>query len=424
MVKPLGARRSLLAWSERAASAQKTRPDFAAPRRAGAIPDLPRAVAPAGRLRGYEVAGIGARFASEGHLQSRLPAMAKAQRKNKERVTVQTIADRAGVSIAAVSSVLTNRQVERRISSATVAKVRAISAKLGYLPNINARRLRSGNRQKNNIILAFVTSFEAPLNLASHLIMELRNLVHGSDLDTRGMTFSVMVEMFPAGQLAAMPGLLTGDHFNAAIITNTTPVDDHFLIHSQLPYPVVLVNRTVPRYACVVEDPAAGALAAKVLIQRKSRKLAVLSGRPLTQTTQRRLASFRQGVARELLPPPAEIVADELTEASAYAAISRWFDRGEMIDGLYAVTDGLAVGAYRAIKERGWLIPRDVAVVGVGDYDLSAFFDPPLSTVGVTRGILGKEAGRSLLRQLEQPGFALRKVVIPVYSELRASTGH
>ena len=62
--------------------------------------------------------------------------------------------------------------------------------------------------------------------------------------------------------------------------------------------------------------------------------------------------------------------------------------------------------------------------MGVGDYDLSAFFDPPLSTVGVTRGILGKEAGRSLLRQLEQPGFALRKVVIPVYSELRASTGH
>ncbi len=54
-----------------------------------------------------------------------------------------------------------------------MAKVRAISAKLGYLPNINARRLRSGNRQKNNIILALVTSFEAPLNLASHLIMEL-----------------------------------------------------------------------------------------------------------------------------------------------------------------------------------------------------------------------------------------------------------
>jgi LacI family transcriptional regulator len=249
-------------------------------------------------------------------------------------------------------------------------------------------------------------------------------LVHGSDLDTRGLTFSLMVEMFPAGQLAAMPGLLSAITLTPRSFTNTTPLDDHFLIRAHLPYPVVLVNRTVPRYACVVEDPAAGALAAKVLIQRKSRKLAVLSGRPLTQTIQRWLASFSQGVARELLPPPAEMVADELTEPSACAAISRWFDRGEMIDGLYAVTDGLAVEAYRAIKERGWLIPRDVAVVGVGDYDLSAFFDPPLSTVGVTRGILGKEAGRSLLGQLEQLGFALRKVVIPVYSELRASTGH
>jgi LacI family transcriptional regulator len=102
-----------------------------------------------------------------------IPLWPKPNAKIKNGLTVQTIADRAGVSIAAVSSVLTNRQAERRIPSATVAKVRAISAKLGYLPNINARRLRSGNRQKNNIILALVTSFEAPLNLASHLIMEL-----------------------------------------------------------------------------------------------------------------------------------------------------------------------------------------------------------------------------------------------------------
>ena len=103
--------------------------------------------------------------------------MAKAKPKTKERVTVQNIADHAGVSIAAVSSVLTNRHVERRISPKTVEKIRAASAKLGYLPNISARRLRSGTSQKNNIILTFVTSFEAPLSLASHLIVELRQWV-------------------------------------------------------------------------------------------------------------------------------------------------------------------------------------------------------------------------------------------------------
>jgi len=348
--------------------------------------------------------------------------MAKVKRKTKERVTVQNIADHAGVSIAAVSSVLNNRQVERRISPETVEKIRAASAKLGYLPNISARRLRSGTSQKNNIVLAFVTSYEAPLSLASHLIVQLRQLVSGGSGST-DMTFSLMVEMFPAGKLREMPGLLTGDHFNAAIITNTTPEDDQFLIRSHLPFPVVLVNRAIPRYSCVVEDPEAGGLAGGALIRARRRNLAVLYGTPLTQTTQSRVDSFVRATAGQLGRPPREIVAGRLSEAAAYDAMIRFLDREEKIDGLYAVTDGMALGAYHAIKEKGFSIPKDIAVVGVGDYEISAFFDPPLSVVGVQRGELGKEAGRLLMRQLEEPGRPPLKVEIPVESVMRASTG-
>ncbi len=348
--------------------------------------------------------------------------MAKPKRKNRERVTAQNIADHAGVSIAAVSSVLNNRHVERRIAAETVERIRHAAAKLGYLPNISARRLRSGTSQKNNIILAFVTSFEAPLSLASHLIMELRQLVGGGGGST-DMTFSLMVEMFPAGQLKDMPGLLTGDHFNAAIITNTTPEDDQFLIRSHLPYPVVLVNRAIPRYSCVVEDPDAGGRAAAALVRGKRRNLAVLHGTPLTQTTQNRVDSFVRAATSELGRPPREIVAGKLSEAAANDAVLRFLGRNDEVDGLYAVTDGMALGAYHAIKEKGLRIPQDIAVVGVGDYDISAFFDPPLSVVGVARSELGKEASRLLMRQLEEPGLPPLKVEIPVESVMRASTG-
>ena len=348
--------------------------------------------------------------------------MAKAKRKAKERVTVRNIADHAGVSIAAVSSVLNNRHIERRISPETVERIRAASTQLGYLPNISARRLRSGTSQKNNIVLAFVTSFEAPLSLASDLIVELRHLVSGGS-GSAGMTFSVMVEMFPAGRLQDMPGLLTGDHFNAAIITNTTPADDQFLIRSHLPYPIVLVNRAIPRYSCVVEDPEAGGLAAGALLRSKRRNLAVLHGTPLTQTTQNRVDSFIRVATSELGRPAREIVAAQLSEGAACDAMIRFLERGGRVDGLYAVTDGMALGAYHAIKGRGLSIPDDIAVVGVGDYDISAFFGPPLSVVGVQRSELGKEAGRLLMRQLEEPGLPPLKVEIPVQSVMRASTG-
>lgn len=348
--------------------------------------------------------------------------MAKSTRKARSRVTVRIIADHAGVSIGAVSSVLNNRHVERRISQETVDKIRAASAKLGYLPNISARRLRSGTGQKHNIVLAFITSYEAPLSLATHLIKGLHEAVSAGGRGVAGMSFSLMVEMFSAGQLRRMPGLLTGDHFNAAIITNTTPDDDQFLNRSHLPFPVVLVNRAIPRYSCVVEDPEAGGRAAAVLFQAKRRNLAVLHGSPLTQTTRGRVDSFMQAVAGEFGRPAQEIVAGELSEMAAYEATITHLDRGGRIDGLYTVTDSMALGAYHAIKEKGLRIPGDIAVVGVGDYDISAFFDPPLSVVGVERGEFGKEASRLLLRQLAQGGLPPLKVEIPVEPVLRAST--
>lgn len=349
--------------------------------------------------------------------------MSKPTHRNKERVTVQTIADQAGVSIAAVSSVLNNRHVERRISPETVTTIRAVAAQLGYLPNISARRLRSGTSQKNNLVLAFVTSYEAPLSLANHLIMELRQLVGSQGKGMRDLTFSVMVEMFSAGQLKDMPGLLTGDHFNAAIITNTTPEDDQFLARSDLPFPVVLVNRAIPRYSCVVEDPEAGRLVGGALLQGRRRHPAVLHGTPLTQSTRNRVDSFVRAVTRQLGHPPQEIVAASLSESAAYDAMIRFLGSGGRLDALYAVTDSMALGAYHAIKEKRLKIPKDITVVGVGDYDISAFFDPPLSVVGVQRSELGKEASRLLLRQLEQPGLPPLKVEIPVQCVLRASTG-
>ena len=350
--------------------------------------------------------------------------MPKAQPTSGGRVTVRNIADHAGVSIGAVSSVLNNRQVERRISPETVEKIRGAAAKLGYLPNISARRLRSGTGQKHNIVIAFVTSYEAPLSLVNHLIAELRQSVIDRGRGARGRTFSMMIEMFPAGRLKDMPGLLTGDHFNAAIIANTTPEDDQFLSRSHLPFPVVLVNRAIPRYSCVIEDPAAGERAAEIFFRGKRRSLAVLHGSPLTQTTHGRVDGFMKAVSVQLGRPACEIVADKLSESAAYDATIRFLNRGGCIDGLYTVSDSMALGAYHAIKQKGLRIPDDIAVVGVGDYDISEYWDPPLSVVGVERNKLGKEASRLLLRQLGDAGLPALRVEIPVQSVLRASTGH
>lgn len=337
------------------------------------------------------------------------------------RVTVRSIAELAGVSIGSVSTVLNNRHAERRITIETVEKIRAAAAKLGYVPNISARRLRSQTAEKNNAVIALVTSFETPLNLIRYFPLALQRILATNE---PRLTCSLMIEMFSAGKLRQLPGLLTGDNFNAAIITNTTPEDDLFLSRTHLPFPVVLVHRLIPGYSSVIEEPRSGADSADVLFRAKRRKLAVLHGSPLTQSTQRRVDSFMKRSAELTGRPAYEIIASDLTEDGYFEAMKDFLaDKTHRIDGLYCVIDGGALGAFHALKSSGLKIPTDVAVIGVGDYDVSRYFDPPLSTIGASQQKISDAVARLILQQL-MPAGAQRteQVVVPAEVTLRAST--
>lgn len=348
------------------------------------------------------------------------PKLATAKR---ARAGLKEIAALAGVSVGSVSSVLNNRHLERRIPLETAEAIRKAAAQLGYLPNISARRLRSGTGPKNSVLLALITSFEAPIPLIHHFLLALRREAETGNLPPEDYACSLMIEMFSAGRLRDMPGLLTGDHFNAAIILNTVGEDDQFLTRSHLAYPAVLVNRAIPGYASVIEEATCGTKPAEVFARIKRSRLAVLHGSPLTQSTERRVNGFMRRSAELLGKPAQDIVAGSLSETAAYDAMRDFLSSGPGCDALYCVSDALAIGAYRAIKEAGLSIPGDIAVIGVGDYQTSSFMDPPLSCIGVAHAQLAELASRQLIRQLL--GDTARETVhAPTVEALRASTGH
>lgn len=334
------------------------------------------------------------------------------------RITLQDIAAQAGVSVGSVSSVLNNRESERRIPPETARHIREVAAALGYLPNISARRLRSSAGAKNSVLVALITSFEAPVPLINHFISAVHQA--SETLSRRDYSFSLMIEMFTAGRLRELPGLLTGDHFNAAIVMNTIPADDAYLARFPLPYPAVLVNRQIAGYSSVTEEPGSGTRAAELLLRRKNPRLAVLHGRPLTQTTQHRVTGFLERASPTGACTVREIEAPQLSEAAGYQAMTAFLKTGERCNGLYAVSDALALGAYRAIKEHGLRIPKDIAVLGVGDYEIAPFFDPPLSAIGPSHQELAIQASRLLFQHLLGSGLR-ESALVPIRESLRES---
>jgi LacI family transcriptional regulator len=71
------------------------------------------------------------------------------------------------------------------------------------------------------------------------------------------------------------------------------------------------------------------------------------------------------------------------------------------VTGVFCFNDRFAVGAYRGLRRRGLVVPRDLSVVGFDDQDFVAdYADPPLTTVALPHYAMGEWAARVLVARI------------------------
>ena len=340
---------------------------------------------------------------------------------NRTRVTIRDIAKHCNLSIGAVSSVLQNRYKERRFAESTVQKIRNGIRELGYIPDLSARRLRKLSFSEFPLVLAVLSTYEAPPTTIMSYLYELRNLVDSSPKITEKYDVSIVLEMYSAGKLREKKSLLSGDNFNAAIIANTTAEDDEYLRTVCLPYPNVIAGRNIESYYCVTDDSGHGKKVLEIFKESGRKKMGILLGNPTTQLTHARRDDFVQAVIDSEGVSPAEIVAAGLGEMDGYAAMKKFLSGGGNIDALFCSIDALAVGAYRAIKEHSLVISKDISIVGIGDYSHPDFLDPPLTTVGTSKVENAQTVCKMLLNQIIPDGKSAYVAKVPLRTNLRNS---
>jgi DNA-binding LacI/PurR family transcriptional regulator len=97
------------------------------------------------------------------------------------------------------------------------------------------------------------------------------------------------------------------------------------------------------------------------------------------------------------------IVKGNFTLQSGYLAMKKILEQGSQPDAVFAANDEMAIGAMRKIKEEGYLIPDDIAVVGFDNISLTDYVEPRLTTV-------------------EQPIYELGQVAMDTISNLIEGT--
>jgi LacI family transcriptional regulator len=171
------------------------------------------------------------------------------------------------------------------------------------------------------------------------------------------------------------------------------------------------------------DNPRGAALAVEHLHDLGHRRIATITGLIETRPGADRLKGYRVALRARGLAFRDEYVAyGDFYVESGQQAMNRLLDLDEPPTAVVCASDLMALGAIRAVAERGLSVPRDVSIVGFDDIQLAGHVQPPLTTLRQDKARLGAEAGRALTRLMAADVAAAEAVTLPVELVVRAST--
>ena len=306
----------------------------------------------------------------------------------QRRVSMADVAAEAGVSGQTVSRVANGSP---RVDPATRARVEATMERLGYRMHRAARALRTGRTDTIGLIVSTLASVGN-----SRMLQALADAAAA-----QGFALTVVTA---TGRGAVADGFarLRDQGIDGAVILNeATALARGIDVPEGLALVVVdappddLV--AAPRFVTVQTDHVAGARAATVHH---------LAGPADSFAAAERERGWRDALEAAGRPVP-DLVRGDWTAASGHAAVAGF---GDEVTALFAANDQMALGALRALSDRGRRVPDDVAVVGFDDVADAADYRPPLTTIRQDFDALGAAAIDALVARLA--GAAVAPVVL------------
>jgi LacI family transcriptional regulator len=201
---------------------------------------------------------------------------------------------------------------------------------------------------------------------------------------------------------------LTASHIDGLIVAPVQPEKSPglFLELAERRVPFVLVDRFFPGYdfpSVRLDDAAAGYEATSFLLKLGHRRIAHISGPPLSPVSLR-----KRGYLRALRECPGAvrqnqlIVAGGLDTESGREAMQALLSQKPRPTAVFAANDPEAVGAIWACREAGLDVPGDISVIGAGNIEGVYHPNPFLTTIDWPRQELGRVAARILLDLIDK----------------------
>lgn len=345
----------------------------------------------------------------------------------KSQPTLKSVAQAAGVSTAAVSYAFNRPE---RLSAQVREHILATARELAYAgPDAAARTLRT--RRAGAIGVIFTVGL--PYAFQDPYMLEMLGGLTEITEQTRTGLVLLPFDLATAG-LDEQELRRSLDAVHHAVISGAVAdglADDHPAVQALLErrIPLVQSSETASGRCVVIDDRQGGVEIGRHLAERGHRSVTVVVSGPdepgvlvpvvdesrLYPYSRLRLAGIREGLGGRA--DVRVVSAGRNAESSGRAAAASALDLPDRPTAIAADSDVLAAGVLAALRSRGLVAGRDIAVTGFDD----AAFAAAAGLTTVRQPI--REKGRLMGRMLLDPDLTARRVLLPIELVVRTSSG-
>ncbi len=293
-------------------------------------------------------------------------------------ITLKDVARRAGVSYQTVSKLLRD---EIKVSPDTRARIEAAVAELGYKPNTAGRSLRT----KTSLLIGY--SWKPNFQSRVNPILEqfLRSIVQAAEQS------NYHILLFPYciqdDMLTAYRDLIRTNRIDGFILSDLIYDDPRVELLLELDFPFVAFGSSNPEWEFFyvdVDGRAGLRMATSHLVEQGHKRIAALAWPPNSRVGKARLNGYLEAMQKAGIQIDQDwILRSEGTIEFGYQATNTLLDLPETRrpTGIVTIVDSLAIGAMRAVTDRGFIIGSEVGITGFDDSPFVQCLSPGLTSL-------------------------------------------
>ncbi|NMH86831.1 LacI family DNA-binding transcriptional regulator [Flavivirga algicola] len=330
-------------------------------------------------------------------------------------VTIKDVAKRLNVSVSTVSRAFNDKYDIKKDTKELILKT---AKEMGYHPNPIAKKL-SQNKSFNIgvVIPEFMNSYY------SEIVIVLQEF-----FISKGYQVLLMQSDENEEQELKNVKTLINNMVDGLIIAPTVGYRNrpYFIEKYNEGYPIVFLNRideTLPASKVIFNNVKWSFFATEHLIRQKYKKIYHLSGYNNLCVSSERIEGYKKAMNKHKFPKENyKIIETGLLAEEGMEVIEDLIFHHDIPDAFFCVNDMVALGAMKKLKDNGFKIPDDVALVGFTETRIAKLVTPELSSVRQPTHDMAKKAGEILLNRINNPDSETETIVFNGEFNIRKSS--